>query len=135
MIDLENEIYTHVSNYITTNYGSISISGEYSNTPDSFPHVSIVEEDNSVYENGIDSGNIENYSTLTYEFNIYSNKPSGRKQEAKDIASVIDQCMESLGFIRIVKTYISDSKVFRLITRYQAICPKENTDLVDFYRR
>lgn len=134
MIDVENRVYTFVSNFINENYGIISKSSEYSNTPSSFPHVSIVEEDNILYENGIDSAEDENYARLTYEIDIYSNKASGRKDEAKQIASVIDTAFSKLGFNRIVKTYISESSVFRLILRYQAISPKDNDNLA-FYRR
>ena len=134
MIDVENQVYSYISDYIDDNYGSISKSSESSNTPQSFPHISIVEEDNYTYENGIDSADNENYARLTYEIDIYSNKTNGRKEEAKQIASVVDEAFNKLGFIRIVKSYISDSKVFRLILRYQAISPKNNIDLT-FYRR
>lgn len=134
MIDVENKVYTYISDYLDNNYGIISKSSEYSNTPQSFPHISIVEEDNYIYENGIDSADNENYARLTYEIDIYSNKANGRKEETKQIASVVDEAFSKIGFIRIVKTYVSDSRVFRLILRYQAISPKDNTDLT-FYRR
>ena len=86
MIDPENEVYTLVAQLLRTIYPKINISGEYVNEPSSFPHVSFVLTDNSVIPDM--TGMDKELSQVMFEVNVYSNKKTGKKTEAKDIMKV-----------------------------------------------
>lgn len=46
MIDVESQIYTPIAEALRKAFPEINVSGEYVKAPSSFPHVSIVEQDN-----------------------------------------------------------------------------------------
>lgn len=107
--------------------------GEVVFAPASFPHVSIVESDNSVYERTQDSSSMENHASLVYETNVYSNKKTGKKTECKAIIEEIDKTLAEIGFTRIMLNQIqnADPGIYRMIGRYKAII---STDKI-IYRR
>lgn len=128
MIDIENEVYTRVANAVRSEHGATSITGEYVPVPSSFPHVSIVEVDN--YNARLDSSDEEQYSTVTYEINIYSNKRTGKKSECKAIAQLIDKTMYSMNFRRRTLSPVpnmNDATIYRMVARYRAVT---NGDLI-----
>lgn len=134
MIDIENEIFTKIATALREKYDGIFVTGEYVQSPSSFPCVSIIESDNAVYRNGISSTETENYATLMYEVNIYSNKKVGKKSECKSIAKTLDTIMASLNFTRMLLNPIQnfeDATIYRICGRYRAIVSKENV----IYRR
>ena len=132
MNDCENEVYTRIANVLRENFPNINLSGTYVRSPSSFPHVCIIQNDNSVVDSKLDSGHGE-YSSVMFEINIYSNKTSGKKAECKAIAKVIDNVMFSMNMVRIALTPISnleDATIYRMVSRYRGI-----TDGQFFYRR
>lgn len=123
MVDIENELFTIIANELRLQFPGINIAGEYVKTPSSFPHVTIMEEDNSSYKKTEDSCG-ENHSQLMYEINVYSNKQSGKKAECKSIFKAIDEILSNLGFSRMTKRSIpnlEDSTIHRMLGRYTAI--------------
>lgn len=42
MIDCENEVYTRIVRMLREEFPGINVAGEYTKTPSSFPHVSIM---------------------------------------------------------------------------------------------
>ena len=42
MIDCENEVYTRIVRMLREEFPGINVAGEYTKTPSSFPHVSIL---------------------------------------------------------------------------------------------
>lgn len=130
MIDCENEIFNIVSSATRTIYPNIFMSGEYVKSPSSFPCVSLVEMDNSVYRSTQTSGDMENHVEVMYELNVYSNKTKGKKAECKKIAAFIDNKMAVLGFTRTMLNPIpnmDDATIYRMTGRYKAIISKNNT--------
>lgn len=128
MIDIENEIFTSCADKLRENFETIYITGEYVKVPPTFPCVSIMEVDNQVYRNGRDSTNIENYASVVYEVQVYSNKTKGKKAECKAILSLVDDVMSGLGLTRTVYNVVpneADATIFRLVARYRAIVSKE----------
>lgn len=71
---------------------------------------------------------IENVAALMYEVNVYSNKTSGKKAEAKAIAATADEAFASLGFTRTMSSQVpnlNDASIYRITCRYQAVVDKD----------
>lgn len=134
MIDIENEIFSIISEKLRAKYQGIYISGEYVKSPPSFPSVSLIEMDNEIYRRTMTNESIENHVQVMYEINVYSNKVKGKKTEAKSIMSVIDSEFARLGFMRIMYNPIPnelDATIYRLVARYRAVVSKDKV----IYRR
>ena len=123
MIDIENQVFDRVASRVREQFPDIFMTGEYVNSPASFPAVSLVEMDNSVREATIDSGSNENHANVMYEVNVYSNKATGKKSECKAIIALIDKEMTDMGFARSTLTPVPneyDSTIYRMVGRYRA---------------
>ena len=123
MIDIENQVFDRVATRVREQFPGIFITGEYVNSPSSFPAVSLVEMDNSTREVTIDSGSNENHANVMYEVNVYSNKTTGKKSECKAIIALIDEEMTAMGFVRSTLTPVPneyDSSIYRMVGRYRA---------------
>ena len=123
MIDIENQVFDRVATRVREQFPDIFITGEYVNSPSSFPAVSLVEMDNSVRETTIDSGFNENHANVMYEVNVYSNKTTGKKSECKAIIALIDTEMTAMGFVRSTLTPVQneyDATIYRMVGRYRA---------------
>ena len=126
MIDLENDIYDHVENAVISAHPGCDISGEYTDTPASFPSVTIVEADNRVLMR-MRTENIENAVQSMFEVNVYSNKKPGRKAEAKAIADTVDGAFSEIGYTRTFREQIpnlKDATIYRIVCRYEAVIDK-----------
>lgn len=133
MIDFENEIFTEIAKILRAKFTDINITGEVVAVPASFPHVSIVEANNRMYERTQDSGNTENHAALMYEINVYSNKKTGKKAQCKAIFAEIDKTLTEIGFTRILLNPIqnADPSIYRMTGRYNAVVSPEKI----IYRR
>lgn len=132
MIDCENEVYTLVAQKLRTEFPGISISGYGENVPSSFPHVSFEMSDNSTLFKVMDSGDYE-VSIVYFEANIYSNLKTGRKQQCREIAKVLDSVLSPKNFRRMEMTPIPNKQnpnIYRIFARYRVA-----TDGTYFYRR
>ena len=72
MIDIEKLIYTPIAEALRKRFKGIAVSGEYVNAPPKFPYVSIVEQDNYMPANRLDSSDREKFSTLMYDCLLYT---------------------------------------------------------------
>ena len=134
MIDIENAVFNTVATKVREVFPDIYMVGEYVKSPSSFPAVSLVEMDNAVRTDTIDSGSNENHANVMYEVNVYSNKTTGKKSECKAIIALIDQEMLALGFVRATLTPVpnmNDSTIYRMVGRYRASVSADNK----IYRR
>lgn len=123
MNNIESDVFTAVYNKITTIYGAdaVYVTGEYTPTPPKFPCVFVYESDN--FNAGFDGCNHERVTGVMYVVEVYSNKQTGKKTEAKGIMATIDSVMTPLGFTRTMMQQIpnlSDATIFRLTARYSA---------------
>ena len=126
MIDIENEVFTRVSQNLKAEFPDISTSQIYERTPASFPFVHLEEQDNYDYTQTMTNCK-DNHVYLMYEVNIYSNKRSGKKAECKKILSNIDNTMKNMGFRRTGKRSIpniNDATIYRMLARYVAVVDK-----------
>ncbi|MBO5967265.1 MAG: hypothetical protein J6S14_02065 [Clostridia bacterium] len=127
MIDLENDIFSAVADVLRTAHPGVYVTGDYVNKPPSFPAVSIVENGNSVVQR-YRTLNIENAVSVMYECNVYSDKASGKKSEAKAIAATLDDAFASIGFTRTMRNQVpnlNDATIYRIVCRYEAIIDKD----------
>ena len=134
MIDIENEVFTAIANAVRNKYPDAYVVGEYVKSSSKFPCVSVMEIDNSAYDNTQTSGSLENHANVTYEVNIYSNKTSGKKSECKAIASLIDDEFATLGLSRTMLQPIpdaDDATIYRITGRYMGVVSKDKV----IYRR
>ena len=134
MINVESQIFNIIANAVRTAYPGAYIVGEYVKAPPRFPCVSIIEQDNAVYDKTQTSGNLENHASVMYEINVYSNKKSGKKSECKSIVSLIDNEFATLGLSRTMLQPIpnvEDATIYRIVGRYQGVVSKDGK----IYRR
>ena len=72
-----------------------------------------------------------------YEINIYSNKSSGKKAEAKAIANTLDEAMAEKGFTRSFREQIpnlKDATIYRIVIRYQGVIGMANNEKYLIYQ-
>ena len=127
MINIFNEVYTGMVGALALYDENVKTSGMYENMPKQFPHVSLEEIDNSVYQRGMDDCEIENYANVDYEVNIYT-QGTLRKSKADDILQVVDTFFKQLGFIRMSKNNLQDNNgtTYRIIVRYGGVVSKDH---------
>lgn len=133
MIDIERQIYTPIADVLRKQFKGISVSGEYVNAPPKFPYVSIVEQDNYMSANRLDSSDREKFSTLMYEVNVYSDKAGSKKSVCREIMGVIDEMLYKRNFTRISLSPVpnlENGTIYRLVARYRA-----ETDGETIYRK
>ena len=132
MISIFNEVYTLLVNTLTSYDDKIETSSVYQNVPSKYPFVSFEEIDNSVYEQGSDCCEIENFVNVDYEINIYTQNPQ-KKSKGDGIAQVVDTLMKSKGFVRRTKNTFQDTNetTYRIVMRYSGVVSKDHI----IYRR
>lgn len=128
MIDLENDVFTAVHDALREKYGDdIDISSEYVDAPAKFPAVTLTESDNRVLAN-MRTLNVENAASVMYELHVFSNKTNGKKAQAKEIASVVDDVLSNINFTRTFRSQVPNLKnasIFQLVCRYEAVIDKD----------
>ncbi|MBQ3989518.1 MAG: hypothetical protein II630_01640 [Bacteroidales bacterium] len=123
MIDIENDVFDTVATALRSAHAGIWVAGEFVDSPAKFPAVTIVESDNRIFER-MRTRRIENAVRVMYEVQIYSNKASGKKAEAKAIADTADGVFARLGFTRTMRSQVAnlkDATIYRIVCRYEAI--------------
>jgi len=132
MIDISNEIYTELENALALYDTNIETAGVYQNAPSHYPFVSFEEIDNSIYEQGSDCCEIENFVNVDYEINVYT-QGDNKKGKGDKIANVVDTFMKSKGFIRRTRNILQDTNetTYRIVLRYSGVVSKDHT----IYRR
>ena len=126
MIDYSNEIFNDAATVLRSAISNITVIGEYVSSPTSFPTVTIDEVDNRpVYR---DSAKTEKYAAVKYRVQVFSNKSTGKRAEARNIFNVIDTRLNALGFVR--KTYtttpdVYNSSVYQITATYDAVISAE----------
>lgn len=124
MIDYLNEIFTAVAVPLRQAHEGITVTGEYTRMPSKFPAATLDEVANVTVDELEDSSVAEKYSSLTYRLQVFSNKQSGKKAEARAIFATADNTMRGLGFRRITYTTtpeIYESTIYSITATYEAI--------------
>lgn len=124
MIDYMNEIFTAVAAPVREAHPGVTVSGEYTRKPSSFPAVTLDETENVIIGALEDSSNEEMYSGVSYRLQIFSNKIGGKKAEARAIFATADSIMRRMGFHRVGYTAtpeIYESTIYSITAIYEAI--------------
>lgn len=123
MIDIERQVYTPIAEALRKQFKGITVSGEYVNAPSKFPYVSIIEQDNYISTAHLDSGDAEQFATVMYEVNVYSDKAGSKKTVCREIMGVIDEMLYKRNFTRISLSPVPNMEngtIYRLVARYRA---------------
>ena len=108
MIDYSNEIFNDAATVLRDAVEGVTVVGEYVSSPTSFPTVTIDEISNVPVHR--DSAKTEKYAEVRYRVQVFSNKQTGKRVEARNIFNVIDTRFAELGFTR--KTYTTTPDVY-----------------------
>ena len=129
LIDIENALFTRIAIAVRLQFPEAYVSGEYVAQPPRLPAVYIVEQDNSVYLPGRDSGDIENFANVAYQVDVWSNRTVGKKTESKAIMAIVDTEFAKLGFTRTFLNPVqnlNDPNIFRMTGLYRAVVSKDH---------
>ena len=124
MIDVNNEVFTHVATSVRDKHTGTTVTGEYTRKPSKFPAVTLDEIQNVVVERLEDSSNAENFAGVTYRLQVFSNKRTDKKTEAREIFATADAEMRRMGFRRVTYTTtpeIYDSTIYNITATYEAV--------------
>lgn len=123
MIDIENKVLSVVREAVLAQYPTASVYGEYVEVPASFPCVTVTEDTNYTYVYTKDEQLAEHHAEVQYAVNVYSNKQTGAKLEAKALMNIADNAMQGMKFWRTMTRQVPnvDRTIFRLIARYRAV--------------
>lgn len=130
MIDVENLVIDTIQKAIlASEHSNTLVSSTYTDSPSQFPCVSVIEMDNYTYRRTQDNDLMEHHTNLMYEVNVYSNKASNSKAEAKAIMEIVDTAFQNIKFTRTFKQPIRnrDKSVYRIVARYEAVVGEEQT--------
>ena len=124
MIDKLNEIFTNVATSVRNRHTGCTVIGEYTRKPSKFPSVTLDEIQNVMVDRLEDSSNAENFAGVTYRLQVFSNKRTGKKAEAREIFDTADTEMRRMGFRRVTYTTtpeIYDSTIYNITATYEAV--------------
>ena len=124
MIDVNNEIFTSVATSVRDNHTGCTVTGEYTRKPSKFPTVTLDETQNVMVDKLEDSSNTEKFAGVTYRLQVFSNKQTGKKAEARSIFATADAEMRRMGFRRVTYTTtpeIYDSTIYNINATYEAV--------------
>lgn len=124
MIDIEAKVFDTVAAALRAAFPGIYVAGEYVEAPSSFPAVTLTENSNTVMTKMRTAYAIENGVSVMYEANVYSNKTSGKKAEAKAVLRKLDEQMLGMGFTRMFSGAVpnyADATIYRITARYEAV--------------
>ena len=133
MIDIEYKIFNIVYNTVKAYDSSIYVTSESSVAPPSFPAVYVDQIDSYTPPEFRYSSHEELYAAFTFNVEVYSNKQDGKRQEAKNILTVIDDALRIAGLRRTMSNYVDltdnrnssvsnrNQSIIRLLGRYECL--------------
>lgn len=127
MINIHAEVFTRLTDILKVANSKVETSSVYTNSPSSYPFVSIEQFENSVYEQGADCCEMENFANIAFEINCMAQGET-RMSECYKLLEVADNFMKSIGFIRESSTPMQDQNetTYRIISRYSAVVGKDH---------
>ena len=141
MIDIENLVIDKVFRAVNAAYPNAVCYSEYVEMPEAFPCVTIYEADNRSYRPSDDNQLSDHQCSVMYEINVYSDKQTGKKAEAKAIADIVDATMLSMKFSRNMRSQIpnQDRTIYRVTMRFEAVVGEpivtdNGTTILQMYR-
>ena len=133
MIDKENEVFTRIRSAVLAEYPNASVDSSYQRDPATFPHVAFYMMDIFTPNDAMCSSLHPAYVSMMFEARVFTNKTSGKKEEAKKIMRVIIDAMAEMNFRLIANTPVqnlNDSSIYRQTARFEG-----NADADNFYSK
>ena len=126
MIDVENLVLDTVINGVHTVHADLDVSKGFIEETAIYPCIVVREVNNVPLKRTNTESCAENYTTLIYQVDVYSDKAGEQRSECRSLLSLVDEYMVGMGFYR---TYMSEAlnikrSVFRQYTRYSVIVDK-----------
>ena len=124
MIDVLNETFTRIATAVRNTHPGTTVSGEYTRKPSQFPAVTLDETQNVMVDRLEDSSNEESFAGVAYRLQVFSNKTSGKRAEARAIFATADAEMRRMGFRRVTYTTmpeIYESTIYSITVTYEAV--------------
>lgn len=123
MNDFLNEIFTAVATNVRANHEGTKVMGEYTRSPSEFPCVTLDETENVTIDELVDNSMEEKFSGLKYRLQVFSNKRSGKKAQARAIFATADGVLRGMGFRRVTYTTtpeIYNSTIYSITATYES---------------
>ena len=124
MIDFNNEVFSAVAAAVRNRHAGVTVIGESTRKPSKFPTVTLDETENVMVDRLEDSSREEKFVGVTYKLQVFSNKQSGKKAEAREIFATADAEMRRMGFQRVTFTVtpeIYESTIYQINSTYEAV--------------
>ena len=106
MIDVASLVFDTVYNGINNVRQDVTVTKGYIEEKASMPCVVVRETGNVPVQDTNTDDCAENYSRLTYQVEVYSEKPGIARSECRELLNLVDGIMSGMKFRR---TYISDA--------------------------
>lgn len=122
MIEIESKVYSPIATALKAQFSGIYVTSEPAPIPPADLAVSIVQQDSFSSPRKQDNTLTERFATVMFQVDVYSNKVSGKKSEAKAVLNLIDTMLFDMNFMRLSLQPIpmEDSGYYRLTARYRA---------------
>ena len=123
MIDVENLVFDTVFNGVRIVHSDMNISKGFIEENATFPCIVLRETNNVPVDETNTDACAENYSRVTYQVDVYSNKEGTARSECRNLLNLVDGLMQGMKFRR---TYVSEPmnikrSIFRQYARYTVI--------------
>ena len=128
MTDFSNEIFDTVAKDLRSAYEGIKVVGEYVTAPTTFPTVTIDETQN--VPTHLDSAVSSRYARVTYRVQVFSNLRTGKRRQAREIYSRLDDVLQGLGLFAVTYTTtpaIYNSEVYCITATYEGVVDRNGT--------
>lgn len=126
MIDVENLVFDTVYNGVQSVHSGMTVVKGYIEENAVFPCIVVRETDNVPVKSTNTDDCAENYTRVTYQVEVYSDKDGTARSECRDLIHLVDGIMQRMKFYR---THLSEAfnikrSIFRQYARYTVIVGK-----------
>lgn len=145
MIDIESLVFNTVFDGVTTVYPNVPVTKGFIEQNAVFPCVVVRETNNVPVQRTNTDPCAENYTRVTYQVDVYSDKAGSARSECRELLNLVDGIMQTMKFRRIhVNEPLNiDRTIYRQYARYVVIVDKgtttvsgdETTTTFQLYRR
>lgn len=126
MIDKSNEIFTLLAKGLRDKYSNITVLGENVDVPSKFPCVTFDETLN--IPTHLDTSVINKFARVQYRVQVFSNKESGKRAEAREIYKTVDEILQSVGLLCtsfITTPTIYNSSIYQITAIHSGTLDKD----------
>lgn len=129
MIDIGSMVFDTVYNQLSVLHSEANITAGYDEKLTAYPNVAVRQVGNVPYVSGNTDDCAENFTRVTFNVEVVSDKIGEARSECDDILNDADKIMQSMKFRRIyTSSWLNIGRnTFRKYARYEAIVGKPVT--------